>query len=72
MTDEEVRFDPGDFARLVSMRTHSSLVKLIEKAYPELTIAMQNSILVDILGRIASMRGWELRVLHNVEEDNGE
>jgi hypothetical protein len=52
---------PRDYARASALITHATLIKSVEASYPTLTIAEQNEILVDILDRIARMRGWSLR-----------
>ena len=65
--------DPADYARLVALSTHASLIKGIEMSYPTLSMLEQDAILVDVLDRIARMRGWSLRrEWIQVEEERGE
>jgi hypothetical protein len=62
---------PRDYARASALTTHEILIRSIEASYPTLTIAEQNEILIDILDRIARMRGWSLR-REVVETEEGE
>lgn len=65
--------DPADYARLVALATHASLIKSIETSYPTLSMPEQDAILVDALDRIARMRGWSLRREQiQTEEEQGE
>jgi hypothetical protein len=68
------RLDPTDYARLTAITTHTTLVKGIEEIYPDLSMEIQNAIVVDILDRVARMRGWELRFLCTAsdEEEDGD
>ena len=67
------RLDPTDYARLAAITTHTTLVKGIEEIYPDLSMEIQNAIVVDILDRVARMRGWELRHLNTSnDEEEGE
>jgi hypothetical protein len=63
--------DPGDYARASALVVHATLIKTIEANYPTLTMADQDQILIDIIGRVAAMRGWEIRRLC-FEEVDGE
>jgi hypothetical protein len=53
--------DSNDYARASALITHATLVRSIETSYPTLSMKDQNQILIDILDRIARMRGWGLR-----------
>lgn len=54
------KLDPTDYSRLAAITTHASLVKDIEAMYPDLSMEVQNALLVDILDRVARIRGWQI------------
>jgi hypothetical protein len=61
--------DPKDYARISALAFHAVLIRSIEASYPTLPMRAQDAILVDILGRVALMRGCEVRRLIYEEAD---
>ena len=66
------QLDPHDYARASALITHATLIRSIETSYPALSMPEQHQILIDIIDRVARMRGWSLRLEPSVIEEEGE
>lgn len=64
--------DPVDYVRASALVTHAALIKTIERSYPTLTIHEQDAMMIDIIDRMARMRGWAIRRECSMEEVEGE
>ena len=54
----------------MALATHEGLIRAIEGEYPTMTLEDQNEVLIDILYRIACIRGWEIRRVYIDAEDD--
>ena len=63
--------DRNDYAKASALIVRATLIKGIEASFPDLTMAQQDEILLDILNRLALRMGWTIR-RNSVEAEDGE
>ena len=70
------RLNPENYARVSSIITHSTIKATVDFTFPDLTKRERDEVIIDIIARMARMRGYELRCVHAYatadEEDHGE
>ena len=63
---------PENYARVTAIVTHATLKRTIEEAFPHLSPLHQGELMIDIIGRLARMRGHEVRYVASYTECEGE
>jgi hypothetical protein len=63
---------PENYIRVTAIITHATLKRTIETAYPDLSPMHQDEMMIDVIGRIARMRGWSLKTHPDQVSADGE
>ena len=69
------RLNPENYARVSSIITHSTLKATVDFTFPDLSDRERGEVIIDIIARMARMRGWEIRCVHacaSASDDGGE
>ena len=70
------RLSPENYARVSSIITHATIKATVDTTFPDLSQQERGEVIIDIIGRLARMRGYELRCVHAYattdEEEHGE
>ena len=69
------RLNPENYARVSSIITHSTLKATVDFTFPDLSDGERGEVIIDIIARMARMRGYEVRCVHayaSANDDGGE